>query len=159
MDNIINYGKPGEVVLSWTDDQNDPQYEISKECEEILMRSTDAKGRHFKIHKLRGPSPVFITDEESKGVDAINGTLPRQGGDRLAASYVNYYTANEGIVFPLFNDPKDEEEQRLLELLYPERKIIGVYAREILLGGGNIHCITQLVPQRTVLHNKEDKIR
>ena len=148
VDNIINYVKPGEVVLSWTDDQNDPQWSISRECEEILRNTKDAQGRSLTIHKLHCPTPVLITKEESEGVDAINGTFPRQPGDRLAASYVNYYTANGGIVFPLFDDPKDEDARMVLERLYPDRKVVGIRAREILLGGGNIHCITQHVPQR-----------
>lgn len=148
VDNIINYVRPGEVVLSWTDDKEDPQYAISKECEDILMNSVDAQGRPFIIHKLHCPTPVLITEEESKGVDAINGTYPRQAGDRLAASYVNYYTANGAIIFPLFDDPRDEDAREKLQELYPDRRVIGVQAREILLGGGNIHCITQHIPKR-----------
>lgn len=146
VDNICNFVRPGEVVLAWTDDEADPQYEISKECYEILSNETDAKGRKFNIHKLYVPSPVLITKEESEGVDSVDGTLPRMEGDRLAASYANYYTANGGVVIPLFNDPNDEKALALFRELYPERKVVGVYAREILLGGGNIHCITQQQP-------------
>ncbi|MFS0784280.1 agmatine deiminase [Bacillus sp. 1P06AnD] len=148
IDNIFNFVRPGEVLLSWTDDPSDPQWEISRECEEILLTEKDAKGRSFIIHRIHCPKPVLITKEESEGVDAINGTFPRQPGDRLAASYVNYYTANGGIIFPLFDDPKDEDAKKLLEKVYPDRKVIGIRAREILLGGGNIHCMTQHVPKR-----------
>lgn len=146
VDNICNFVRPGEVVLAWTDDQTDPQYEISKECYNILSNETDAKGRKFIIHKLHVPSPILITKEESEGVDVVDGTLPRMEGDRLAASYANYYTANGGVVIPLFNDPNDEKALALFRELYPDRKVVGVYAREILLGGGNIHCITQQQP-------------
>ena len=66
---------------------------------------------------------------------------------RLAASYVNYYTANGGVIYPLFDDPMDEKAKETLQSLYPDRKIVGVYTREILLGGGNIHCITQQIPK------------
>ncbi|WP_239256544.1 agmatine deiminase [Listeria ilorinensis] len=147
VDNILNYVRPGVVALAWTDDQNDPQYEISKECLDILENETDAKGRKLEVHKIHVPKPILITREESEGVDAVDGTLPRMEGDRLAASYINYYTANGGIIFPLFGDPKDEEAKQKLAELYPEREIVGVSAREILLGGGNIHCITQQVPK------------
>ncbi|WP_099221907.1 agmatine deiminase [Listeria costaricensis] len=147
VDNILNYVRPGVVALAWTDDQNDPQYEISKECLDILENETDAKGRKLEIHKIHVPKPILITKEESEGVDAVDGTLPRMEGDRLAASYINYYTANGGVIFPLFGDPKDEEAKQKLAELYPEREIVGVPAREILLGGGNIHCITQQVPK------------
>ncbi|MFS0784279.1 agmatine deiminase [Bacillus sp. 1P06AnD] len=146
VDNIVNYVAPGVVALAWTDDENDPQYEISKECYDILSEATDAKGRKLEVHKIYVPSPILITEEESEGVDAVEGTLPREEGDRLAASYINYYTANGGVVFPLFDDPNDEKARAKLKELYPDREVVGVPAREILLGGGNIHCITQQVP-------------
>ncbi|MCF6166583.1 Agmatine deiminase [Furfurilactobacillus rossiae] len=147
VDNIANFVRPGVVALAWTDDKNDPQYQISKENLDILEHATDAKGRQIKVVKLNVPKPVLITKEESEGVDAVDGTLPRQAGDRLAASYVNFYTANGGIVYPTFGDPADDNAQKVLEQLYPDRKVVGVPAREILLGGGNIHCITQQVPK------------
>lgn len=147
VDNIANFVAPGEIALAWTDDKNDPQYEISKECLDILENETDAKGRKINVTKLYVPKPILINKEESGGVDAVDGTLPRQVGDRLAASYVNYYTANGGIIYPLFGDAMDEKAKETLQALYPDRKIVGVYAREILLGGGNIHCITQQIPK------------
>jgi agmatine deiminase len=67
----------------------------------------------------------------------------------LDASYVNFYIANGGIVMPLFDDPHDRVAFDLLTGCFPDRKIVGVKSREILLGGGNIHCITQQVPQHT----------
>ena len=147
IDNICNFVRPGEVVLAWTDDESDPQYEISKKALEYLESETDAKGRKLKVHKLYTPKPILITKEESEGVDAVDGTLPRQEGDRLAASYVNYYTGNGFVALPVFDDPNDKKAVELLKSLYPDRKIETIYAREILLGGGNIHCITQQVPE------------
>ena len=147
IDNICNFVRPGEVVLAWTDDESDPQYAISKKALEYLESETDAKGRKLKIHKMYTPKPILITEEESQGVDAVEGTLPRQVGDRLAASYVNYYTGNGFIALPVFGDPHDELAINLLKELYPDRVIEPIYAREILLGGGNIHCITQQVPK------------
>ena len=146
IDNICNFVKPGEVVLAWTDDKKDPQYEISKKALKYLESVTDAKGRKLKIHKMYVPKPITITKGESEGVDAVDGTLPRQEGDRLAASYVNYYTGNGFVAVPVFGDPNDEKAVKLLKELYPDRVIEPIYAREILLGGGNIHCITQQVP-------------
>lgn len=147
VDNMCNFVRPGEVVLAWTDDKKDPQYERSMEAYEYLSKETDACGRKLKIHKLYTPKPILISKEESGGVDAVDGTLPRQKGDRLAASYVNYYTCNGAIIMPVFNDPNDKKAVKLLQELYPDRKVETIYAREILLGGGNIHCITQQVPR------------
>ena len=147
VDNMCNFVKPGVVVLAWTDDKKDPQYERSLEAYEYLSKEKDAKGRKLEIHKLLTPKPILITKEESEGVDAVDGTLPRMEGDRLAASYVNYYTGNGFIAMPVFNDPNDKKAVDLLKKLYPDRKIETIYAREILLGGGNIHCSTQQVPK------------
>lgn len=148
VDNMANFVKPGVVVLAWTDDENDPQYERSVEAYNYLTNETDAKGRKLEVHKMYTPKPILITKEESEGVDAVDGTLPREEGDRLAASYANYYTGNGFIALPVFNDPNDQKAIDLLKELYPDREIIPIYAREILLGGGNIHCITQQVPKK-----------
>ena len=146
VDNICCFVKPGKVLLAWTDDENDPQYAISKENYDILQNTTDAKGRKIEIVKMYVPSPVTITKEESEGVDAVDGTLPREEGDRLAASYVNFYIANGGIAVPGFGDPNDEKAVQTLKECFPDREIVQIPAREILLGGGNIHCITQQQP-------------
>ena len=147
VDNICAFVKPSEVVLAWTDDKNDPQYEMSRSCYDILSNSTDAKGRKLKIHKLYLPKPVRITAEECDGLDTMDFEPTRQPNERLAASYVNFYISNSAIVMPFFNDPADEKAKALLEEIFPERKVIGIYARDILIGGGNIHCITQQIPQ------------
>lgn len=147
VDNIIHYIAPGEVILAWTEDQNDPQYDICQKAYQVLSTEKDAKGRNLKIHKLMLPKNILITKEESEGVDAIDGTLPRNEGDRMAASYANFYIANGGIVFPMFDDPNDKLAEETLKACFPDRKVVGVYAREILLGGGNIHCITQQQPK------------
>jgi agmatine deiminase len=146
VDNICCFIRPGVVALAWTDDKSDPQYEISQENYEILQSATDAKGRKLEIHKIHIPKPVLITKEESEGVDAIEGTLPREEGDRLAASYINFYMCNGGAVVPTFGDPQDKVALAQLQQLMPDRKVVSVSAREILLGGGNVHCITQQQP-------------
>ena len=147
VDNICCYVRPGVVALTWTDDKKDPQYEISREAYEVLERETDAMGRSLEIHKIYQPTPVLITEEEAAGVDSVEGTLPRQVGDRLAASYINFYIATGGIVAPQFNDPADGPALDKLRELFPNRTVVGLSAREILLGGGNIHCITQQQPR------------
>jgi agmatine deiminase len=147
VDNICCFIRPGVVALTWTDDENDPQYEISMDAYKVLSETTDAKGRKLEIHKIHQPGPIFITKEESLGVDSIEGTLPREEGDRLAGSYVNFYIANQGVVVPVFDDPHDAAALKALQDLFPEREVVAVPAREILLGGGNIHCITQQQPE------------
>ncbi|TFU05877.1 agmatine deiminase [Polymorphobacter arshaanensis] len=145
-DNFCRFVAPGEVILTWTDDRTDPQYDISSEAFERLQAMTDARGRKLKIHKLHQPDPAPITAIEAAGVDKVAGTLPRQPGDRLAASYVNFYIANDVVVMPRFDDPHDHAAATMLGRLFPGRRILTVPGREILLGGGNIHCITQQEP-------------
>ena len=146
VDNILCYLRPGVVALTWTDDKSDPQYERSAEAYDYLMLQPDAKGRMLEVHKIHQPNPILITAEEAKGVDAVYGTLPRGAGDRMAASYINFYLCNGGAVIPSFDDPHDAEALETLQKLLPDRRVVSVPAREILLGGGNIHCITQQQP-------------
>lgn len=147
VDNLACFIRPGVVALTWTDDKNDPQYDISADAYERLMHMTDARGRRLEVHKIHQPGPIYITREESEGVDAIEGTLPREEGDRLAGSYINFYMANGAAIVPVFGDPYDQPALQKLAELIPEREIVPVPAREILLGGGNIHCITQQQPR------------
>ena len=146
VDNICCFVRPGVVALTWTDDKRDPQYEISQDAFERLSAATDAKGRRLEIHRIHQPDPVYSTAEESGGVDAVEGSQPRTEGMRLAASYINFYIANGVVAMPSFGDPHDEPAQKQIAALFPDRKVIAVPAREILLGGGNIHCITQQQP-------------
>jgi agmatine deiminase len=147
VDNIACFLRPGVIALTWTDDQSDPQYDRSAEAYDFLMSNTDAQGRRLEVHKIHQPEPILITREEAEGVDAVDGTLPREVGDRMAASYVNFYLCNQGAIVPIFNDPHDQAALDTLQRLMPDRKVVGIAAREILLGGGNIHCITQQQPR------------
>jgi agmatine deiminase len=140
--------RPGVIALTWTEDKDDPQYEISAEAFEYLSAQTDAMGRKLEIHKIHQPNPILISQEEAEGVDSLDGTLPREAGDRMAASYINFYLCNGGAVIPTFGDPHDAQALANLQALLPDRKIVSVPAKEILLGGGNIHCITQQIPGR-----------
>lgn len=147
VDNLACFLRPGVVALTWTDDHNDPQYPISKDAYDRLTRFADAKGRKLQVIKIHQPEPVLITEEEAAGVIPVDGTYPRNPGDRMAASYINFYFCNGGAVVPTFDDPRDQDALDILQNALPERAVVGVPAREILLGGGNIHCITQQQPK------------
>jgi agmatine deiminase len=146
VDNLACFARPGVVLLTYCEDESDPQHAISRDAQQRLEDATDARGRPIEVVRLPSPGPVTITAEEAGGVDAIAGTLPRRAGDRLAASYANFYIASKRIVYPLLDERYDEQAAEVLRGCFPEREVVGVPAREILLGGGNIHCITQQVP-------------
>ena len=147
VDNICQFVAPGKVVLAWEDNEQDPQHARSKKALDYLESVTDARGRKLEIIKIHVPNPITITEEESAGIDAVEGTLPRNPGDRLPASYINYYNCNGAVILPVFDDPHDQAAINILQDCFPDKKIEPIYAREILLGGGNIHCITQQVPK------------
>lgn len=150
VDNVCAFLRPGEVVLAWTDREDDPQYPLSMACLNYLEQEQDAKGRQIKIHKLPIPDiPVCITQADLQGYVFEAGEDVRKAGERLAASYVNFYFSNGAVVMPVFggeNEASDRRALDLMKMLCPEREILPVYARDILTGGGNIHCITQQIP-------------
>lgn len=149
IDNMACFVKPGEVVLAWTDDESDPQYARSKAALDYLEAATDAKGRKIKVHKLPVPAPIIAKAEEYATVDATMSAIPREANARLAGSYINFYLCNGGLILPTFDDPNDKVAAEILQRLYPEHQVVTVPGREILLGGGNIHCITQQQPAGT----------
>lgn len=146
VDNICAFVEVAHVVLAWTDDVNDPQYAMSKACLDVLENETDAQGNKIKVTKLPLPNPVYITKEECEGLIDFDGEPTRNPGDRLAASYVNFYISNSAIIMPAFGDEHDGEAKEILKDIFKDKKIIQIQARNILIGGGNIHCITQQIP-------------
>ena len=146
VDNLCCLARPGVVLLTWTDDPKDPVYPICREAHAILSRERDARGRAFEIQPVHQPGPLFMTEEESMGLSYSRWAKPRRPGDRLAGSYINFYIANGGVVMPLFDDPHDAAALEAVKVCFPDREVVGVPAREVLLGGGNIHCITQQQP-------------
>ena len=148
IDELACFVRPGEVCLTWTDDKDDPQYPISLDAWERLNDAVDARGRRLKVTKLAMPGPLFMSAEEAAGVVPREGTKAREAGERLAASYANFYIANGGVIMPLLDPRTDRAVAGRLRRLFPGRRIIGVPTREILLGGGNIHCLTQQLPLR-----------
>ncbi len=148
VDNICTFVEPGKVLLAWTDDENDPQYDRSVADLKVLEQETDACGRKIEVIKLPIPKkPIILTKEEVEAYDFEEGEDVREPGERLAASYVNHYIINDAVIVPIFNDVMDDEVIRILSKCYKGRQIIPIYARAIIAGGGNIHCITQQVPQ------------
>ncbi|PIN06958.1 Agmatine deiminase [Handroanthus impetiginosus] len=148
IDNMCCFARPGVVLLAWTDDKSDPQHERSLEALSILMSTTDAKGRNLEVIKLHVPGPLYMTGEEAGGLEQDVDAKPRIPGTRLAASYINFYIANKAIITPQFGDKKwDDEAVRVLSSAFPDYEIVRIEgARDIVLGGGNIHCLTQQQP-------------
>ncbi|MAB97470.1 MAG: agmatine deiminase [Pseudomonadaceae bacterium] len=146
VDNFCCYVRPGEVLLAWTDDESNPNYVRCQAAMRVLQATKDAKGRELIVHKMPIPGPLHATEEECAGVDLVAGSQERSPEVRLAGSYVNFLIVNGGIIAPRFDDPMDAEAEAILSRVFPEHRVVMVPGREILLGGGNIHCITQQQP-------------
>ncbi len=150
VDNICAFTAPDEVVLAWTDDKSDPQYELSAACLKVLEKAG------ITVHKLLIPKvPVTVSEADLEGYVFEEGEDVREAGERLAASYVNFYFTNDAVLLPQFGGENAESDARaasIMKELCPGRRIVPIPARDIILGGGNIHCITQQIPAANVIN-------
>ncbi|MBP5092199.1 MAG: agmatine deiminase, partial [Bacilli bacterium] len=149
IDNMVAFIKPGVVAMAWCKDKNDPQYAYCQATYKALKKSTDAQGRSLEIHKVLTPSPaLYMSKEEAKGISiGAYNAKPREDGGRLAASYINFYQGKDFVILPAFGVKEDELALKKMKSLFPDKKIHQIQTREILLGGGNIHCITMQIPK------------
>ncbi|WP_407313340.1 agmatine deiminase [Pseudomonas sp. nanlin1] len=146
VDNFCCYVRPGEVLLAWTDDPENPNYPRCQAALRVLENTRDARDRTLIVHKMPIPGPLYATEEECAGVDLVAGSQERNPSVRLAGSYVNFVFVNGAVIAPSFADPLDAEAETILQRLFPDHEVVMVPGRELLLGGGNIHCLTQQQP-------------
>ncbi len=151
VDDVVSYVKPGVVLCLWTEDKNHVYYDICQDAYKRLSEATDAKGRKLEIHKMPLPlENIYITAEEAKNTDVVIGSIPRAARDICPGTYVNYLVTNNGVIVPQFGDVNDSKAIKILQGLFPGKEIVGVETRQIVLGGGNIHCITQQRPSSKI---------
>lgn len=146
VDDIACFVRSGEVVCLWTDDKKNPFYKVAQETYKQLINETDAKGRKLKVHKLCVPSKDVTLSNDFK-IDSVDGTKEREGEVSCKAAYMNFLVTNDGVIVPQFNDKNDKLAIKQLKEIFPDKKVIGVYSKEVIYGGGNIHCITQQQPK------------
>lgn len=140
VDNICAFSSPDTAILAW--DECGEQGEICRENYNILVNNG------FKVIKLPLPQkPVTITEYDLSGFTFEEGEDTREAGEKLAASYVNFYICNAGVLAPQFGDVNDGPAIKILQNAFPAKKIIPIPARELIVGGGNIHCLTQQIPE------------
>lgn len=145
VDDVACFARPGEVICIYTEDPSHPFYEQAKGAYQTLCMAADAHGRHLKVHKLCLPrNPVLL--EGADTIDPNPFATPRKNGDLCIASYANFLITNKGIIVPQYGDENDSLALRQLEEIFPDHQVVGVQTREIVYGGGNIHCITQQQP-------------
>jgi agmatine deiminase len=129
VDTVARFVAPGVVVCMEPSGGGDPNAASMKEILRDLASMRDAKGRRLELFTV--PSPGVVTDPE---------------GELMAASYVNFYVANTTVTVPVYGSPNDGPALSRIERLFPGRRVFDVPARELLLGGGAFHCISQQQP-------------
>ena len=142
IDDVACFVRPGEVACIWTDDESHPFYHEAQAAYKTLTEATDAKGRKLKVHKLcLTKEPILLQGADA--IDSVEGTMPREDGEVCIASYMNFLIVNGGVIVPQYGDPNDALALEQVQAMFPERKVVGVQTREVVYGGGNVHCITQ----------------
>lgn len=145
VDDVACFVRPGEVVCIYTEDETNPFYEVAMENYNALCKMTDCLGEQLVVHKVCLPKePVYLQGAEN--IETVKGTIPRKNGDICIASYLNFLITNNGVIVPQYGDENDALVLKQLEQIFPDKKVVGVSTREIVYGGGNIHCITQQIP-------------
>ncbi|HLW53139.1 MAG TPA: agmatine deiminase family protein [Candidatus Angelobacter sp.] len=125
VDDIARFVASNTIVTVIENNRSDPNYRPLQENRLRLARATDLRGRKLRIVDLPLPRPVVFQ------------------GQRLPASYANFYIANSVVLVPTFNDPNDRLALNILANLFPEREVVGIYCGDFIWGLGAIHCMTQ----------------
>ena len=129
VDDLARFVDPTTVVTVVEENSADPNYAPLQENFTLLKYMRDQNGRSLQIETLPMPAPVFFD------------------GYRLPASYANFYIANKIVLVPTFNDPNDRVALNILAKLFPNREVVGIACRDLVLGLGTIHCMTQQQPR------------
>jgi agmatine deiminase len=128
VDDLARFVNPTTVVTVFENDPSEVNYQPMQENLALLREMKDQDGRALSIETLPMPEPVYFD------------------GQRLPASYANFYIANQLVLVPTFNDPHDALALTKLAGLFPGHKIVGIASLDLVLGLGTIHCMTQQEP-------------
>lgn len=146
IDNLMGFVNSKEICLAWTDDKKNPNYKRVRKAYKLLNSINTIEGEKYKIHLIPLPPLQYMKDEETNGLWRHQNALPRNAGDILPASYLNYYLINGAVLIPSFGCEQDLQVKALFEVIFHERDVIQIYSREPLLGGGGIHCLLHEIP-------------
>ena len=128
VDDVARFVSPGTVAVAAEQNRSDANYEPLRENRLRLRSMRDLRGRPLRIVPIPMPRPVYFE------------------GERLPASYLNFYISNRRVLVPTFNDSSDRVALSRLARLFPTRQVVGIHAVDLILGLGAIHCVTQQEP-------------
>jgi agmatine deiminase len=123
IDDLARFTAADSVITMVEPDESDVNHEPLQENLERLLARKD-----LRVTPLRMPEPVYFA------------------GQRLPASYANFYIANKLVLAPTFGDKNDAAALRALEALFRDRAVVGIPCRDLVLGLGTLHCMTQQQP-------------
>jgi agmatine deiminase len=129
VDDIARFVGPRTVAAAVERDPADPNYQPLRDNLRRLRSMTDQAGKRLRVVGLPMPAPVVYQ------------------GQRLPASYANFYIANRLVLVPVFNDANDRPALNTLAELFPGRRIVGIYSGDLIWGLGALHCMTQQQPR------------
>jgi agmatine deiminase len=125
VDDLTRFVNETTVVTIVETGRDDANYKPLAENLERLRKMKDQEGQALQIEILPMPKPVYFA------------------GQRLPASYANFYIANGLVIVPTFNDANDRAALDTLAKLFPGREVVGIHCRDLVLGLGTLHCMTQ----------------
>jgi agmatine deiminase len=128
IDDITRFVGPATIVTAVEPNASDPNHEPLVENFERLKAARTLDGKQFTLVELPMPRPVVFR------------------GQRLPASYANFYIANELVLVPTFHDPNDRVALNILAEVFPDREVIGIHSVDLVWGLGTLHCMTQQQP-------------
>jgi agmatine deiminase len=128
VDDLTRFVNPTTVVTIVEENREDANYAALQDNLTRLKSMTDQDGNKLQVETLPMPAPVYFD------------------GQRLPASYANFYIANKIVIVPTFNDANDRVALNTLAKLFPEREVVGIHCRDLVLGLGTLHCMTQQEP-------------
>lgn len=129
VDDLARFTGKNTIVLASEDNKSDANYDNLAENYELLLSMRNLSGKPFRVLKLPMPDPVVFD------------------GERLPASYANFYIANKKVLVPTFNDAKDRVALNILQDLFPKHQVVGIHCLDFVWGLGTLHCMTQQEPE------------
>jgi agmatine deiminase len=131
VDDLARFVDPHTVVTVVEPRTDDANHEPLADNRRRLEQARDQDGNPLRVCELPMPRPVVFQ------------------GQRLPASHANFYIANGLVIVPVFNDPADQAALSTLANLFPDREVVGIYSRDLVLGLGTLHCLSQQQPARS----------
>jgi agmatine deiminase len=128
VDDLSRFVDANTVVTIVEENRDDANYAALQENLEILKSSSDQDGKALRVVTLPMPAPIYFDKQQ------------------LPASYANFYIANKLVIVPTFTDGKDRVALNTIAQLFPGREVIGIPCRDLVLGLGTLHCMTQQQP-------------